>query len=68
MRNSHTYSNIFVVFPWRTDYLKNAFFPYAINEWNKLELKICSSSSYNMFSKAFLRFIRLVERRINLEY
>ena len=38
-------------------------FLYAINVKNKLDLNICSSSSYNIFRNALLKFIGPSERR-----
>ena len=40
------------------------FFPHVINEWNKLDPNIHSSSTYNIFCNALLKFIRPVERKI----
>ena len=64
MRNSHRYSNIFVVLPWKTEYFKNYIFPFVINEQNKVETNIRSSSSHNSFHKAFLKFKTPVERKL----
>ena len=38
-------------------------FLYAINVKNKLDLNICSSSCYNIFRNALLKFIGPSERR-----
>ena len=42
----------------RHTFLKNAFFPSAIIEWNKLDHNIRNSSSFNIFRKSILKFIR----------
>ena len=42
----------------RPDYFKNSFFPSAISEWNKRDLNIRNSSSFNNFKKKLLNFIR----------
>ena len=57
MRNSHKQLNTFHIFACRTEYFKNYFFPYVINEWNKLDPNICSSNNYHIFCNAFLKFI-----------
>ena len=41
-----------------TLFLKNSFFPSTIIEWNKLDHNIRNSSSFNIFSKSILKFIR----------
>ena len=52
-RNIH---NLF--FKTRHTFLKNAFFPSTIIEWNKLDHNIRNSSSFNIFRKSILKFIR----------
>ena len=42
----------------RTDMFKNSFFPYTVNEWNKLDSKICASKSFLTFRNSLLRLIR----------
>ena len=42
----------------RHDYFINSFFHSAITEWNKLDLKIRNSASFNTFKKRLLNFIR----------
>ena len=64
MRNSHRHPNNFHVFPCRTEYFKNYFFPQSINEWNKLYPNIRSSSNYDIFCNALVKFIGPVERKI----
>ena len=34
------------------DNFQNSFFPSAVNEWNKLDQKICNSESLNIFQKS----------------
>ena len=41
-------------FPSRKDFFKNTFFPYCINEWNKLPVEIKNSKSINIFKKLIL--------------
>ena len=43
---------------------KTNFFAYVINEWNKTDPNICSSSIYNIFRKALLKFTRPIEQKI----
>ena len=40
------------------NFFQNSFFPSAVIEWNKLDLKIRNSESFNIFEKSFLKFIR----------
>ena len=42
----------------RHTFLKNCFFPSTIIEWNKLNHNIRNSSSFNIFRKSILKFIR----------
>ena len=42
----------------RHDYFKNSFFPSAITEWNKLDLKIRNSANLNSFKKKLLNFMQ----------
>ena len=39
-------------------FFKNSFFPSTIIEWNKLDHNIRISSSFNIFRKSILKFIR----------
>ena len=65
MRNSHRRPNTCHVFPCRTEYFKNSFFLHVIiNECNKLDPNISSSSNYDIFCNALLKFIRPVERKV----
>ena len=45
-------------FKTRHTFLKNSFFPSTIIEWNKLDHNIRNSSSFNIFRKSILKFIR----------
>ena len=42
----------------RYNFFKNSFFPSTIIEWNKLDHKIRNSSSFIIFRKSILKFIR----------
>ena len=45
-------------FKTRHTFLKKSFFPSTIIEWNKLDHNIRNSSSFNIFKKRILKFIR----------
>ena len=45
-------------FKTRHTFFKNSFFPSTIIEWNKLDHNIRNSSSFNIFRKNILKFIR----------
>ena len=45
-------------FKTRHTFFKNSFFPSTIIEWNKLDHNIRNSSSFNIFRKSILNFIR----------
>ena len=45
-------------FKTRHTFFKNSFFPSTIIEWNKLDHNIRNSSSFNIFRKSILKFIR----------
>ena len=45
-------------FKTRHTFFKNSFFPSTIIEWNKLDHNIWNSSSFNIFRKGILKFIR----------
>ena len=51
-------SNLFRTIASHTDYFQNSFFPYCVNEWNKLGVEIRKSVSISMFKKSLLSFIR----------
>ena len=58
VRQSHRHPNTFNSNSCRTEYFKNSFFPCVIGEWKRLNPEIRSSSSYNIFRKSILNFIR----------
>ena len=62
MINSHRYLNNFYVFPCRLEYLKIFFFPYVINEWNKVNTDAHTSSNYQIFRNALLNVTLPFER------
>ena len=45
-------------FKTRHTFLKNSFFPSTIIEWNKIDHNVRNSSSFNIFRKSILKFIR----------
>ena len=47
----------------RTEIFKNAFLPYTINEWNKLDPDIRKIDSYVGFWKKLLSFIKPTENK-----
>ena len=49
---------LFRNFKINTEYFKNSFFPYCVNEWNKLGLELRNSLSISKFKKDVLTFIR----------
>ena len=50
--------SLFRNFKINTEYFKNFFFPYCVNEWNKLGLELRNSLSISKFKKDVLTFIR----------
>ena len=50
---THQYDNI-ESFYCRTDVFKNSFFPYVIDEWNKLKIEIRNVESFPKFRKLLL--------------
>ena len=46
------------LFKTRHSFLKNSFFPSTIIEWNNLDHNIRNSSSFNIFRRSILKFIR----------
>ena len=48
----------FPFFKTRHSFLKNSFFPSTIIAWNNLDHNIRNSSSFNIFRKCILKFIR----------
>ena len=61
MRSFRRYVNSFNTVSCKSEYFKNFFVAIVINEWNKLDLDIPSSTSYNLFRNILLKFIRLVQ-------
>ena len=59
-RNNDTAFGIFC----RTESYKNSFFPYTIDEWNRLDSGIRNSNSYLVFRKQLLNFIRPIPNSI----
>ena len=53
-RNSNDLKGIDV----KHNFFQNSFFPFAISEWNKLDLKIRDSTALESFKKLILNFIR----------
>ena len=45
-------------FKTNTDYFKYSFFPYCVEEWNKLGRELKNSTSISKFKKGLLAFIR----------
>ena len=65
MKNFHRHLNYFHIFPCRTEYFKKKFFfQHVINEWNKLDTIICTSSNYQNFRNELLKFTRPIERKV----
>ena len=58
VRQFQRHPNTFNFFYCRTEYFKSSFFPWVIGDWNKLNPEICSFSSYDIFRKLLLTFIR----------
>ena len=63
MRSSRRHVNSFNTVSCKSEYFKNSFIPNVINEWNKLDTVIRSSTSYNLFRNTLLNFIRPVQRK-----
>ena len=51
-------ANLLSTIPVRTEYARNSFFPYCVNEWNKLDPAIRDLKKISLFKNALLRFIR----------
>ena len=60
--NQYSYNEarsiLFKNFRTRSDYFKNSFFPYCVNEWNKLAQGLKNSQTVLKFKKGLLAFIR----------
>ena len=63
MRRSCRHVNSFDTVSFKSEYFKNSFIPNVINEWNKLDPDIRSSTSYNLFRNMLLKFIRPAQRK-----
>ena len=63
MRSSRGHVNSFNTVSCKFEYFKNSFIPNVINEWNKLDPDIRSSTSYNLFRDTLLKFIRPAQRK-----
>ena len=63
MRSSCEHVNSFNTVSCKSEYFKNSFIPSVINEWNKLDPDIRSSTSYNLFRNTLLKFIRPAQRK-----
>ena len=51
-------TNNITPFKVRHNFFKNYFFPSVVSEWNKLDLEICNSASWEIFKKHLLNFIK----------
>ena len=56
--------NLFRMYATHTDYFKNSFFPYCVNEWNKLGCNLRNSVSISKFKKSLQNFIRPKSRTV----
>ena len=63
MRSSSRHVNSFNTVSCKSEYFMNSFIPNVINKWNKLDPGIRSSTSYNLFRNALLKFIRPAQRK-----
>ena len=63
MRSSRRLVNSFNTVSCKSGYFKNSFIPNVINEWNKLDSDILSSTSCNLLCNTLLKFIRPVQRK-----
>ena len=63
MRSSCQHFDSFNTVFCKSEYFKNSFIPNVINEWNKLDPDICSSTFYNLFRKTLLKFVRPAQRK-----
>ena len=48
----------------RSNFFRNYFFPSTTTEWNKLDLDIRSSDSWNVFKLSLLKFVRPVANNV----
>ena len=56
--------NHFSSIPVKTDYFANSFFPYTVNQWNRLDPSIRNSSNISIFKNALLKFIRPIPSNV----
>ena len=69
MRSFRRHVNSFNTVSCKSEYFNNSFIPIVINEWNKLDPDIRSSTSYNLFRNILLKFIRPAQRKtFNINY
>ena len=61
IRSSRRHVNSFNMVSCKSEYFKNSFIPNLINEWNKLDPCIRSSTSYNLFRNTLLKLISPVQ-------
>ena len=64
LQRSHRYPGSFKTLRFRTELFCNSFFPFTVNEWNKLDSDIKDSNSNAIFRKKFLAIMRPVENSI----
>ena len=63
IRSSRRHVNSFNTVFCKSEYFKNSLIPNIINEWNKLNADIRSSTSHNLFRNTLLKFIRIARRK-----
>ena len=61
IRSSRRHVNSFNIVSCKSEYFKNSFIPNVINEWNKLDPGIRSSTSYNLLPNTLLELITPVQ-------
>ena len=62
MISSRRHANSFNTAFSRSKYFKNSFIPNVVNEWDRLDPDIRSSTSYSLFRNILLTFIRPVQK------
>ena len=50
-----TRTDLFMRFKGSTDYFNGSFFPFCVNEWNKLKIEVRSLKSVSLFKKSLLK-------------
>ena len=63
MRSSRRHVNSFNTVSCKSEYFNNSFISNAINEWNKLDPVIRSSTSYNLFRNTLLTLLGLFKEK-----